>query len=230
MAIEVMLTDAELLLLDGKCGESVQKEVDAAKFRATLSTELTDRERVFISAVASEARKHGRLLWRCTYISSCPITGERPGYYTYPRSSRTHRKGDPNYSKPIKIRAVELADRFISFEGCVTLGGKEEAVRKLIPQLKVALKDIPCELPAALQPDDAPRYRRHEKVKCSKCGWEGIEAQMGSRPTLMGNGTYPAVCPDCGAENGLFANVIKRTGEFEVRVVTEKTNSQPKEE
>lgn len=72
------------------------------------------------------------------------------------------------------------------------------------------------QLPAALAKPGAPLWTRHSNRRCTKCGWEGHEGEMGRLMTLMGDGYYPALCPECGAGDRLFSRDVETRDGFTV--------------
>ncbi len=209
----VSLTDAELVLLDGHCSDPVQKEVDSAKRRVAAMLTMPDvppRIAKLVSRVVDEATSSGMVVLSPTRVSSCDVCGRDDGYYPYARSSRYHRKGEPNYSNRKYFHGYDLAQRFIVFNGMPSVGGCAACVKEAAPHIVAALKDVRCEVSPALT-GEHPAYYRLNKMKCDSCGWEGHEGQMGSSPALMG-GSYAGKCPACPAENILFSTKIKTTG------------------
>jgi hypothetical protein len=213
------LTDDEALLLDGKVGAEAQALIDSAKeriaLRASGSQELSDKDRKFIVDVVAEARKKGLLRKGHAAMRHCPCCGKEGGYAVYARTSRNHRKGEPNRDKPKMLSGVTLADDFIRITGYPRLATCAACYSRLVPHLKLALEGLEVELPEDLQ--DTRRWRRHRLMKCEKCSWDGLEAEMGLRRTLMGDGMYPATCPKCQAQNVVFGpEIVKFTGSYKL--------------
>lgn len=198
----VSLTDAELLLLDGKCRPEVQQVVESARERLAAMeqySDLTPKEAAFIADAMAEARENLKLVCQRVAISSCRICGESGGYAVYKRAGRYHRKGETNYDKPLSLAGVELAIRVVRMKGYPTLGCCTSCFEKIKPDLLEALKPIEAELPEALT-GEPPRFKRYDNRFCTKCGWEGHEGQMRMLPALFG-GKYPGGCPECDASN-----------------------------
>lgn len=215
----VYLTDQELALLDGHCNEGVQTEVDKAKARlktAELLGNVPDNLIPFVSRIIEEARATGRLILSRRSLHYCNVCGKSAGYAKYKRTGRYHRKGEPNYDKPLSLWGVELADRFVRIGGRATLGCCGSCWNKVKPFLADALRDIRAEIPEAIT-GYPPRWVRYDNRKCSKCGWEGHEGEMGRLPVMMGRGTYPGECPQCHAQNlPMGHTIIKVQDGFQV--------------
>lgn len=196
----VILTDEELAILDGKCSEKIQKEVDAAKSRisaASTYAHLTPLQAGFIADAVSEAKNTGLLVKRGVGLSYCPVCKKSGGYAVYKRSSRFHRKGEKDFSKPLTLYGIELADRFVSIKGYASCGCCRECFDTILPDLKKALEGVRAQLPKDLQ---TTPFKKFKKMKCNKCGWEGHEGQMRKLPVMF-EGYYPGGCPSCEAEN-----------------------------
>jgi hypothetical protein len=191
------------VLLDGQVRSETQVVVDAAKARLAARDRYADLDPAlagFVADVVNEARIHGQLVWQTDLVAYCPLCRKVGGYHEYKSGPR---RGERNLRKPRRFQAVNLAHRFVRVAGHITLGGCLECVVKALPTLRSALVDVPVQLPGPLLTDGEARWARHPCVRCTVCGWEGHQGEMGRRPTIFGDGTYPAVCPDCGAENGL---------------------------
>lgn len=218
MSTSVTLEDSELLLLDGHCSPSVQQTVNSAKQRLSMAQALPNVDPKlagFIADVVSEAWNNNALVHQHTRLRSCPICGQKAGYYVYDRWSRNHRKGEPNYDKPKYLSGVELADRFIRMTGYASLGCCNSCFEKAIPFLKEKLKGVPAEIPEALT-GEKPKFKRYKRSKCKKCGWTGHEGEMRKLRTIMGDGYYPGGCPKCDNESSLFNQSFESLDGYEI--------------
>lgn len=224
----VELTDDELTLLDGKCSDAVQADVDAAKLRlASVESlgHLTPERAGFVADVVREALKSGRLTFCWRSLRLCDVCKRSDGYAPYKRTSRYRRKGDPDYSRPRTFRGVELKHGYVSVQGYARLGCCEDCFNATKASLTEALADIRAEVPEAIT-GQPPRFRYSENQHCTTCDWKGHELQLGQLPTLMGDGYYRGKCPKCGAENRLFLHPIKRVDGFQL-VATNKPAVSP---
>lgn len=197
----VTLTDKELVLLDGQCSEKVQSEVNLAKDRleaASRLPDLSEAEAAFISDAVNEAKTNGVLVKRWTKVRHCKLCNSSAGYAKYTRSSRYHRKGQTDHSKPLYLSGVELADRFVVMTGYPTLGCCNNCYSKLQPILKDQLSGVQAKLPEELRGETT--YDKKDNMECTKCGWTGHEGEMGMLQAIMG-GEYPGQCPKCDAQN-----------------------------
>jgi hypothetical protein len=217
MSTRVALTDEELAVLDGRASDEVQVQVDAAKARLAARDEHPDLPphlAGLVADVVTEATSNGELRFRTERLRYCPLCETHAGYVEFKSGPR---KGQNNWNRPRTIPGIEFAYRFVSVQGHVTVGGCRECVDEAMPVIREALRGVRAQVPKALRTEGGPRYVKHDNRRCTKCGWTGHEGQMTRQRTLMGDGTYPAGCPDCGAENlPLGRDVVERIDGFEV--------------
>lgn len=198
----VSLTDEELVLLDGNCREDIQNKVDEAKQRLAVKLVMVSEHADIISALVIQAKKDGELKFLRGYISHCYNCGTGTTYVKY-KTGRN--RGLPNYNKPIKQYGVEVGHRYLC----------DECWKKLRVDLINALQDVKAEISKHIT-GEIPKWKKEYVYQC-QCGWKGRSGLMVRSETLMGDGTYPSACPECGARNKLFLpEVFKWTSEFEV--------------
>lgn len=208
------LTDDQAVLLDGLLDAKQQMLVDAAKRRIAMRKQfpdLSDGERKLLEGLVAEARTNGLVIWRHKSIRRCAVCEKFAGYAVVSRNTRTKRKGEQDFDKPLSMFGVEFANRFVSFEGSVSLGCCVNCAKNLAPHIETILSEVPHE---RRWPNFSSKWKKYDNCKCGKCGWDGHEGQMIRHPTIMGDGTYPAECPQCHAMNTLFSTVIKTVGGF----------------
>lgn len=210
----VKVTDEELVLLDGACSPETQSEVDAAKARLDarrhgLEPHIAD----LVADAVRVARAKGRLTWVYEQITYCRACRRSDGYVPYKSGPR---RGTPNYSRRIHFRGIDLDRGFVVVTGHVSLGGCEDCLTAAAPTLAEELRGVPAQVPPHLRAEGEPKRVRHDNRRCTACGWEGHEGQMGRLRTLMGDGTYPALCPECNAENRFGTQPVERTDGFTV--------------
>ena len=205
----VTLTDSELALLDGRCSDEAQTEVDAAKFRLE-HVKGKDNPQLweFIADAKRKAATKGKLrfLWTSD-AGKCRICGEGGGYHPHPRSSRYHRKGDANFKTPKLTCSVELDPSCVRIVNRVALGCCERCWVEHQPTIAAELVDVKAEIPKSITGVE-PKHKCYLRYKCTKCGWEGHEGEMRQLRTVMGDGTYAGGCPKCEAANHLFSSVL----------------------
>lgn len=212
----VSLTDHELVWLTGHCSSEVQAEVDKAHRRIETAKlyDLPNGLAGLVADVISEARENGRLIYQSERVRYCSYCNQDPGYYIYKSG---YNKGFPNRSKPLYLYGTEMAQRFIVTRGRISLGACSDCMAVALPAIKAALVGIPVALPPTLQTEGERLWERHENRECTSCGWVGHEGDMGRLRTLMGNGTYPGICPACKAKNDVFGpQIIKPVAGFTV--------------
>lgn len=195
------LTDDELVVLDGRCRAEVQAAVDAAKDRITARMRYDDlppEQAAFIADVVREARESGVLKWMGVRIDHCPLCGWMG---EYPRYKQGPRRGQiKDRAKRSTTAGVELADRFVHIERHVLLGGCNECMDALSDRLAEALRGVEAQVPERLRAEGEPERVKYDRKRCTACGWQGHEGEMGRLRTLMGDGAYPGKCPECGVE------------------------------
>lgn len=195
----VDLTDDELTVLDGRCRDEVQDEVDAAHRRIAARgrhPELASALAGLVADAVAEARLNGRLAWKAKPIDYCPLcgwVGEPARYKSGPRKGEVKLNGQRGMTG-----GVELAHRFVTIQHHVRLGGCRECVETAEPALREELRGVPAQVPERLRAEGEPKLVRYERRRCKHCGWEGHEGQMGRLLALTGGGTYPGECPSCG--------------------------------
>lgn len=207
----VYLTDDELVLLDGRCGPEVQPTVDAAKARIAAWRRLEGVPRhiaALVADVVSEAQENGRIVFWRAHMTTCRVCNRNDGYWPHARSSRYHRRGQPNYNNPKTLGGYEFARRSVTIQNHVSVGGCDDCVSQARPHIIAALADVRAEVPKELTGHE-PTWRRFTLAHCEQCGWDGHEGQMIKLRTLMGDGWYAGECPKCHAKNlPLARNVI----------------------
>ncbi len=191
----IKITDTEMLLLASVDRSEIAEAVDAARSRlASVERypDLTPERAGFIADVIREAQTNGRLLQQWKNIRYCELCGAA-GEYRLP--SRRHKK-----ERYYAIGGVELAYRFVTMQNFATLGCCRACFAAVESSLLAALQDVPAEYPTHWE--GAPqRWKRHDNKKCNACDWTGHEGEMIGLPAVMGRGTYPGQCPECGAKN-----------------------------
>lgn len=195
----VSLSDSELLLLDGACTAKVQAQVDLARQRVDYAAAHPDvtaaAVKVIVAAVA-EARTNGSLVYQPQPLTRCPVCEATGGYLPYKSGPR---KGQPNHSKPTRLRGIELKASFVRFEGHVSIGACTTCMAEIAPLIAAELASVPAELPAQLRAEGTFAWVRDPHRHCKHCDWTGGESKLGLLPAILG-GRYPGKCPSCGDE------------------------------
>jgi len=208
---QVHLTDEQLILLDGHVDGETQGLIDVAKLR--LSTieampQCTPAEAGFIADAVREAATNGILICKSADLAKCRVCGEQHTYAIHTRNGKYHQKGSLNLDKPLYLRGVELADRFVNVKGYPHLGCCKGCWDRIKPLVSEAVKDIRAEIHRSIT-GTQPKWTKYHNCYCTKCDWKGHLGQLGLLPAVMG-GNYRGVCPSCEAKNTLFASMIRR--------------------
>jgi len=207
----VHLTDEQLLILDQKCDSKIQTEIDNAKARIKAVKKYPNLEPHLAKLLADilvHAKKEQKLIFRDTTTHHCAVCQRGKGFFA--------RKED----RP--LLAIELEHSFVTIKNHISVGGCRKCVMAIIEPLKKELAKLKVELPEQLA--GPVTYKRYEKVRCTKCRWNGHEGEMGLKPTFFGDGTYRATCPNCHSENSFGVGPIIRNKK-EYVVVKEKAIS-----
>ena len=223
----VLLTDPELVLLDGQVDEKVQRKVDDAKARlaaASVLAHLTPAQAGFVADVVSRAQRDGKLVYHLKRFRSCSICGRHAGYAKYKSGPR---KGLDNWDRPLSFAGIDLGWQFVQIEGHPVCGGCQDCVKPLLPDIADALRGVWAEVPPQLRADGEPVRKKHGNRHCRKCDWSGHEGEMRWERTLMGDGRYPAYCPSCGAGGAFSRDVETADGFVVVAVENGTTEAQP---
>jgi len=104
MTTSVSLTDEELAVLDQKCRQEIQEKVDLALARIIAAKNLPDlstEEAGLVSDIVKLAEKEKRISYLGRSICFCHVCKKDAGYKKHARDGRYHRKGQPDYSKPL---------------------------------------------------------------------------------------------------------------------------------
>jgi len=219
------LVDEEAVLLDGRCRPEVQKDVDAAKARLEMAAragDLSPKEAGFVADIVREAKEKGRLTFCRLGISSCDVCGATAGYYRF-KSGR--RRGQADHNRPLAIGGVDFGRGFVVMQRRATLGCCWDCWLKLADKIRAELSDVRAEIPAYIT-GHPPKWRRFDRVKCTKCGWEGHEGEMRQLQTLMGDGKYPGGCPKCTAANTFMGPRLIETTGLGFAVVSSESNTE----
>lgn len=200
-------TDEELASMKGKFSDpDIDVEADKAIKRLATNKELGLPKEMsdFIAGIVDVCNKQGRLRVRHESARTCPICKRDAGYAKYTRTSRTHRKGENNYSQELSMYCIELNSGFIHFRNRLNNGCCLECWKKVQPILGKYLDEhnVKAAIPKEVTGHD-PKYAWFQNRKCNQCGWTGHEGEMGDCPAMMG-GYYKGQCPKCGTKNLAF--------------------------
>lgn len=201
----VRLTDDELVLLDGKVADKAQSEVNAAKRRISQRADyLAVAQSDLIATMLQKVDEYGELRWINKPLSACRLCGRDDGYRLFKSGQR---KGQPDYKHRKTFAGIDMDPSFVSIQHTAFLGGCLACMADLLPHLRTALDGVPVDAPASLLGPDSPRWKKRRNRTCKSCGWTGHEGQMIQERTLMGDGWYPARCPECKAGGGFSRGI-----------------------
>jgi hypothetical protein len=153
-----------------------------------------------------EVKQNGELIFQCIRISNCDVCKNNAGYASYRRNSHYHRKGSPNYDKPLTLRGIELVHTFVSIKNYANLGCCIDCWNKISPYLVPILNMLEVDAPEVLLGQPA-KWKKWMKAECTACGWMGHEGDFDLGPAIM-RGKYRGQCPECKAENKPLGKTI----------------------
>jgi hypothetical protein len=205
----VKLRYENLIHLDGaNVPEDTQKIIDDAKDANKFGFDLPLMNEALLKSIQT-----GTLKWTRKPIRYCPICAKTAGYAKYPRNSRHHRKGDPNYDRPLTFSGYAFNEGFVTIRHsgdiCIECSEKHDVVDRLCNY--IVENDLPIEIK---NKKELSLYTKDDIRICYKCEEEMRESQMGKERTLMGDGFYPATCPNCGAKSLPFGRSHGSTNKF----------------
>jgi len=151
------------------------------------------------------------------YIGRCEVCRRYSTFETYQIGKR---KGRPKRTEGgVYLYGIKLDGGIIG----VTMGGKlygdgvvcDDCYTILRPFLLQVLRDLKILADYKSIDSECP-YRKDNQVECFNCHELVYESEMGRLPTLMGNGSYPGICPHCGAKSLPFGKNHKSTSNFRI--------------
>ncbi len=215
----MLLTDAQLVLLDGHVDEKGQLRVDEAKRRLAdiqAFAHLDPAVAELISDLRIKAEQKGKLAFRRRQARKCRVCGKQADYAKYTRNTKYHSKGEVRFDKPLYMSAIDLDPSGVHVIGHVNLGCCKVCWEKHKDTIAEAFTEVRAELPAQFTGHPL-RWKCWTRVTCKKCGWKGNEGQLGLMRAMMG-GTYRGQCPACDAKTlPLGSDAFERDyGHFDV--------------
>lgn len=193
---DVQLSYEELILLDGAVSENAQAVIEIAKKEHSIGFDLP-----VMNEILRKAEETGKLTWKFKSIRSCSHCDKKYAYAKYPRSGRYHNKGDSNWDKPIHYQGVKFNEGGVTVAGsgdmCADCFKKHNVLDQLIHYI------LDNDLKIHIQKNDigTTKYLKDDVRVCFECKEEMLESEMGRERTMMGDGTYAATCPHCGAKS-----------------------------
>lgn len=193
----VSLTGDELILLDGKCREEIQKKVERAKLAKSLNT----GNKIADYCIAKGAESGAISIYRASGLTHCVSCGK---YADHPVYQRGPKKGKTNYNKPrVKFYGVRSAK-----DWCYDCEQKHDISKTITDKIKS--DDLKIEIKGMYSKET--RYKIDPKLKCLKCGEDSWESEYGKLPAMI-QGSYAGKCPKCGAESLPFWKSHKKQNE-----------------
>lgn len=219
MNTSVTLTDQELVSIrvTPRTDPDLLEEIVRAEQRLEIGRQhfshLKGSALELVVRIVDAAELEGRVSFVSEGLSYCRYCNQSPGYAVY-KSGR--KRGQPNYNRPKRLPGYSFVWTFVQFKGNPKLGACRACFDPVRDEVLNVLKGMRVELPEKLT-NEPPKWKRVENRRCTSCGWEGHGGQMGRLATLVGDGSYPGVCPRCKARNEIFGrSIIERSSGFAV--------------
>lgn len=203
----VKLTLDELMLIDGKSNEEVQKIIEQAKFENSFG--LDD----FSNEILRKAVENGKIEWSSCKISSCQFCDKKSGYYTFTRNTRYHRKGGIDYRRPFEYSGIKPFCGFIIFNGVSGICS-DCWYNKFIPKIYQYILDNDLKVELIKYKDFETKYYKDKSQICYNCEKLMYESEMGKERTFFNDGWYNSICPYCGAGQKPFGKTHKTSNKF----------------
>lgn len=206
---DTKLTLKELLLLDGKSSEDVQKIINIAKKENSFG--LDD----FSNEILRKSIENGKIEWSSCKISSCQFCDKKSGYHTFDRTSRYHRKGEKDYKRPFEYFGIRPFCGLIIFNG---LSGvcSNCWFEKFIPKLYQYILDNDLKVELTKYKDFETKYYKDKSKICYNCNKLIYESEMGQERTFFNDGWFNSICPQCGASQKQFGVSHKSSNKFRI--------------
>ncbi len=152
-----------------------------------------------------QALNEGKLQWSNVSVGYCEFCGRKQAYYPWARKSHNHKKGAPNFDRPIHFGAVRFHGYAMTM--CLDCVNEHDAINTLLQT--IVAEELPVEIPT--RGDFKTLFRRLEYLKCVKCDEERLEPEF----------SRDGKCPACGYSPPLFAGRPRRTGKIEMVRIAE---------
>lgn len=190
-----VITAGDLIQLDGKCSDALQKQIDIVKSELDIQRNhhplLSPAESRAVARIARSARKNrslGGYNHQVSGATSCSCCGKSPGYKPYMRNgSNGAVKGKPNRDKPLSMRTMQIARQYLCMDCWGVIG---PALDKEIAGEEIAINRNVF--------DREPEYVIYETVRCRGCSWEGFQHELRLVPDKHdAERTHFGGCPGC---------------------------------
>lgn len=208
LLFEVKLTLDELRMLDStKVSKEVRDKIITASgaHGCALHYGVTEREGLFLQHVRELALDQKYLSPRACRIENCRLCGKGPNIVLY-QSGRNKGQEKSRYGNP----GYEFKESCVRIAGYAACGCCAQCFERLLPHIREQIKDIEAEVSEKIT-GHPNKWKRYQNRRCTKCGWAGHEGQMLRELTIMGDGHYPAGCPECKVKNLFLGQVFVKT-------------------
>jgi hypothetical protein len=209
----VSLTLDELMMLDkSRVSTETLDAITTAEGAngCRLHYGVTQREGLFLQHIRELAVSQKMIRPIPCRIDNCRLCGKGPNIVLF-QSGRNKGREKARHGNP----GYEFKDNCITIRGLPSVGCCADCFTRLLPHIAEQVSDVEAEVSEKIT-GHAPRFKRHRDRKCTKCGWVGHEGQMGKLRTMMGDGWYPGVCPECKAENLFLTTVVETLPTYSV--------------
>lgn len=214
---KVELTSDELMLLDGKVREEIQKIIEQSKLEKSFGLDDYSNE------ILRKGVENGKIEWSYCKISSCIFCDKKAGYHTFRRTTRYHRKGEEDIKKPFTYSGVK------PFCGFFLVNGVSGICRdcwngKFIPKIYQYILDNDLKIELTKCGNFETKYFKDCSKICYNCKQLMYESEMGKERTFFNDGWYSSICPHCGASAKFFGQSHSSSKKFRMLTKEELDN------
>jgi len=214
---KIELNYKELCLLDNlEIRIDTQQIINNIKKQVNFNFDLPEMGEILFSSIES-----GKFYWEYTRLNYCKICKKSCDYARYTRSTRYHRRGEKNHSKPIYFSGLRFNPGFVVIRGYGDMCSECESKYNVIDTLCKYIFDNDLKIEIKNNDKYKTKYKYDQGRKCFNCKKEMYESEMGSLPAMI-SGRYKGICPHCGAKSLILEKSHEITDKFRMIQVKSK--------
>lgn len=191
------LSDKDIVRIDGFLHiPQIRERANFLRRRLIFAEKYPGKYSEFISEIVDLAEQNGVMGYDFR-PGECALCGSGKTTVEYKSGLR---KGEINPNRTRYSRMLDLKHSFVRTKFYTPYGvcnycrehGFNDELAKILSTLEFKFEwnneITPCP------------YKKDKKSICFNCEKEMWESEMDRSPTMFGRGTYPSICPHCGAE------------------------------